>query len=287
MLYVHWILYSLGYLFTAGLFLWLAKKLFDLLTPYSVDLQLTEKDNPALGITLVGYLLGVAAIICGVFSGETVEPTLAVFKEEIVPVVIYGALGMVLLFVAGIINDKVVLNQFSNQKEIAENRNTAVATVMGAAYTGSGLIIAGGIVGSLDLQSALAAFVVGQLALTIFARIYQAVTKYDDQEELGARKNLAAGLGYAGHLLAYSIILMKGLAMNNADLISWTDRLIHVAYYAVAGCILLFLIRLLNDRLFLPKAKLSEEIARDRNISAGVMEAGLAMAAGCILNFCL
>ena len=46
---------------------------------------------------------------------------------EIVPVAIYGFIGMVLLFIAGIVNDRVVLHKFSNQKEIIESSNTAVA----------------------------------------------------------------------------------------------------------------------------------------------------------------
>ena len=48
------------------------------------------------------------------FAGEgVIVPTLEGFVGEIIPVAIYGAIGMVLLFVAGIINDKIVLHKFS------------------------------------------------------------------------------------------------------------------------------------------------------------------------------
>ncbi|MHC4703309.1 MAG: DUF350 domain-containing protein, partial [Planctomycetota bacterium] len=135
-----WILYSTGYLLFAIIFLLVAKKLFDLFTPFSVDVQLTEKDNPAVGILITGFLLGVTAIICGVFIGEGPdEPSLSAFLEEIGPVVIYGFIGMLLLFVAGIINDKIVLREFSNRKEIIESRNSAVAVIVAATYIGSGL----------------------------------------------------------------------------------------------------------------------------------------------------
>ena len=285
-----WVIYSSAYLVFAITFLLVGKKLFDLLTPYSVNVQLTEKDNPAVGILVVGFLLGIAAIICGVFFGEGPEvPSIEAFLSEVGPVVIYGLIGMLLLFIAGIINDKIVLREFSNQKEVIEFRNSAVAVIMAATYIGSGLIIAGGIRGSINIISVLISFCIGQAALTIFAILYQTATKYDDQKEIGQNKNLAAGLAFSGNLIAYSLILMKGLSMR-MDMLEewgWSDRLLNVSYYAVAGFLLLIIARVINDRLFLPKAKISKEIVEDRNINAGLMEAGIALAMGSAMVFCL
>lgn len=285
-----WVCYSAGYLIFAVLFLLVGKKFFDLLTPYSVNVQLTEKDNHAVGILVIGFLLGLTAIICGVFVGEGPEtPSWEAFAGEIVPVAIYGFIGMVLLFIAGIVNDKVVLHKFSNQKEIIESSNTAVASVMAATYLGSGLIIAGGIRGSVNIVSMLISFTVGLAALTVFALIYQLATKYDDQKELGENKNVAAGIAYAGNIVAYSLILMKGLAMDQNILDSWvwSDRLLHFGYYAIAGMVLLVVVRKVNDYLFLPNAKISKEIVQDRNLNAGFMELGLAVAMGAAMVFCL
>ncbi|MHC4863141.1 MAG: DUF350 domain-containing protein, partial [Planctomycetota bacterium] len=285
-----WFLYSAGYLVLAVAFLLLAKKLFDLLTPYSVTVQLTEKDNPAVGVLLTGFLLGVAAVICGVFVGEGPDqPSLTVFVDEIVQVVVYGIFGVCLLFWAGIINDKVVLRKFSNRKEIIESRNSAVAVIVAATYIGSGLVIAGAIQGSAHIVAVLVCFLVGQVALVGFAIVYQAATPYDDQKELGEGKNVAAGIAFGGSLLAFSLILMKGLTVRFEEVEEWTwsDRLVNFAYYAVAGCVLLVLARIVVDRLFLPKAKLSKEIVQDRNLNAGLIEAALAGAIGATLVFCL
>jgi uncharacterized membrane protein YjfL (UPF0719 family) len=62
---------------------------------------------------------------------------------------------------------------------------------------------------------------------------------------------------------------------------------LNVGYYAVAGLVLLIITRIINDRLFLPKAKISKEIVEDRNINAGLMEAGIALAMGSAMVFCL
>ena len=285
--YVYWLLYSLGYLITGVLLLFIAKKIFDLLSSFSLDRQLTEKDNPAIGIVITGYLLGIVAILCSTFNGETIEPTLNQFTTEIVPVLIFAFIGMALLFIAGLLNDKVVLRKFSNQQEIIERRNSAVATVVAATYIGSGLIIAGSIQSTDVYVNLLINFALGQIALIIFAFIYQAITHFDDQKELGEQNNLAAGLGYAGNLIAYSLILMKGLTMNEEGLVTWSDRLTHFAYYALAGCALLFLSRLITDRIFLPKSSLAKEIERDQNLCAGLLEGGLALAMGAILVFSL
>ncbi|MBT7562192.1 MAG: DUF350 domain-containing protein [Proteobacteria bacterium] len=285
-----WVLYSTGYLVVAVIFLLLAKKMFDLLTPYSLNVQLTKKDNPAVGLLLGGFIVGVAIVLCGVFSGSAPEvPTWAGFLAEMGPVILYGVVGMVMLFIAGVINDKVVLRHFSNHKEIVDNQNSAVAVIMAATYIGSGLIVAGGIRSSLDMVSALLSFAIGQFAFVAFGLLYQLLTKYDDEEELSKNKNLAAGIAFAGNLLAYGMILMRGLRIDDAVVETWSleDRTLNALYYALAGCVLLIAARVVTDRAFLPGGKVSEEIVRDRNLNAGYMEAALALSVGAVLVFCL
>jgi len=285
-----WVLYSAGYLSLAVIFLLLAKKIFDGVTSYSLDTQLTAKDNPAVGLLLGGFMLGITAVLCGVLAGDAPdEPTWANFSEDLVPVLIYGLIGIVMLFVAGIFNDKIVLRQFSNHKEIVDNQNSAVAVIMAATYIGSGLIIAGGISSSVNIVSALIAFVVGQAAFIFFGIIYQVVTKYDDQEEIGENKNLAAGIAFAGNLIAFSMILMKGLQIDVELAVTWTlgDRCLNALYYAIAGAVLLIIARIITDRAFLPGGKISEEIVRDRNLNAGYIEAALALSVGAVLVACL
>ena len=75
-----WIAYSTGYLVFTVLFLLAGKVFFDMMTPYSVNVQLTGKDNVAVGILVVGFLLGLTCIVCGVLAGDAPEePYLEVF----------------------------------------------------------------------------------------------------------------------------------------------------------------------------------------------------------------
>ncbi len=284
-----WFLYSTGYLVVGVLALYLSKKAFDFATPYSVDVQLTEKDNPALGVLMTGFLLGITAVLCSVFAGDTTGPTLGAFTEEMVEVLIYGALGIVLLFVAGIVNDRLILHRFSNRKEVIEGRNVAVGVIMAFTYTGAGLVIAGAIYGSTDILSAVVMFACGQLTLVIFAWLYQKATRYDEQEQLGDNQNLAVGLAFGGNIMAYSLILMKGAMIDPAEAAEWTwaDRLLEFGYFAVAGCVLLVIAHVVTDRVFLPKVRIADEIVKDRNVNAGLIGMALALAVGAVLVFCL
>ncbi|MEI6890854.1 MAG: DUF350 domain-containing protein [Pontiella sp.] len=288
MIYLSWSLYAAAWLAVALVFLFAAKKLFDLLTSYSLEVQLTEKDNPAIGLILSGFLIGVAAIICGAFSGEgSNEVSIALFLSEIGGVALYVTIGMALLFFAGIVNDKLVLHSFCSQHEVVEERNMGVAAITTSAYISSGLIIGGGITGSFSLETILLPFIAGQVGLVLFALFYQKLTSYDDQKEIGEKKNTAAGVAFAGNLLAYGIVLMKGVSMGDEGMEMPIDRLWHFLYYAIIGCILLALVRGVTDRVFLPKEKLSKEIVEDQNLSAGFVEAGLALAVSAVLVVCL
>lgn len=288
MIYLSWSLYATAWLAVALVFLFGAKKLFDLLTPYSLDVQLTEKDNPAIGLVLSGFLIGVAAIVCGTFSGESDGAvSIALFCSEIGGVVLYTVIGMLLLFFAGIVNDKLVLHRFCSRHEIVEERNMGVAAIATATYIASGLIIGGGITGSFSLGTTVLPFLAGQVGLVLFALLYQKLTSYDDQKEIGEKKNTAAGVAFAGNLLAYGIILMKAVSMGGEGVEMRVDRLWHFFYYALIGCILLVVVRWVTDRVFLPKEKLSKEIVEDQNLSAGFVEAGLALAVSAVLIVCL
>jgi len=292
---IFWILYGGAYIVVSIAFLYFGKLLFDFATPFKLDTQLTEKDNPAMGVVLTGYLLAIIIIICGVMMSDGEEGggadgagfNLIDFAVELGPVGLYTFAGILFLLLSGYINDKLILKDFSNAHEVTERKNVGVAVIISAGFLGSALIIAGAIQGSLDWASALTGFGIGQLLLVMFALLYQRATAYDDQQELHQRKNLAVGLAFGGNLVAYSLLLMKGLTMSGGGLETVADRVSHFGYYAIIGAVVLPLLRIVNDRLFLPGVKLDDEIVEDRNVNAGLMEAGLAISMAAILIVCL
>ena len=76
---------------------------------------------------------------------------------------------------------------------------------------------------------------------------------------------------------------MKGLSMGDGELIELKDRLFHFSYYAVSGAVALPVLRLINDKLFLPNASLTDEIVKDKNTNASLIESTLAIAISILL----
>jgi len=289
------IVYGAGFVLVSMVFLYFGKLMFDIVTPFSLDAQLTEKDNPAMGVVLTGYLLAIIVVICGVMMSGSNDGdsaleaafTFETFAMDLGEIAAYTAGGIVLLLLSGIINDKLILNEFSNTHEVSERGNCGVAVIIAAGFLGSGLIIAGTVQGSLDWISAIVGFVAGQTVLVLFAKMYQRATSYDDQLELHQRQNLAVGIAFAGNILAYSLLLMKGLTMSGGETVTTNDQLWHFGYYAIVGIVTLPLLRIVNDKLFLPGVNLVDEIVEDRNINAGLLEAGLAVSMAGILIACM
>ena len=84
-----------------------------------------------------------------------------------------------------IINDKLLLYQFCNVKEIITDRNVGTGAVQCGTYIATALIIGGSIHGEGGgLISALVFFILGQGLLILFGLIYNKLTPFDLHEEI-------------------------------------------------------------------------------------------------------
>lgn len=289
MMILNWILVGGAYFITALLILLAARLVFDWVTPYTVREHLAEKDNTAVALALAGYLGGVTAILSGLFHSvpvENIETAISWnhFSQEMEPLLLYAALGMAALVLSGVINDKVILTGFSIQEALGEHANVGVGALLASTYLGSGLIVSGGLRGSIDPSSFVTAFLLGQAGLVLFARLYRIITPEDDlkevrSKELGGAGNVAVGVAWGGYMVAYSIILMTGLSHSA----TWDDRLPHFAWYAVIGLILLPVVRLLGGWLLVPGVRLNQRITKDGGIGAGILKATLAIAISVVI----
>lgn len=249
----------------------------DFLVPYSIDEQLTTHDNPALAISLSGYLLATIIIYIGALLG----PSEGLVKD-LMNVAIYSGIGIVLLNVSRFINDKILLKRFSNTKEIVEDRNIGVGAVQFGSYVASGLIIAGSIYGEGGgIITSLVFFLLSQVVLLIFSKVYNLITPFDLYKEL-EEDNGAAGIAFGGTLVALGIILLASIA---GAFVSWKDSLLSFGITATIGLIALPIFRIFFDKLILSKSDLNHEIANDRNIGAGLLEMTIAIGLSAILFF--
>jgi len=256
---------------------YLAKVIKNVSTSYDVNEEI-KKGNLAVGTSLAGYFF--ACII--IFIGGLIGPSHGL-KADLISYVGYGLLGILLLNLSRVINDRVILYHFSNVKELVTDQNPGTGAVEFGSYVASGLVIAGSIHGQGGgLVTALAFYGLSQVALVLFAWVYNLVTPFDLHAEI-ERDNIAVGVAFGGHLTALGIILMRGAA---GDFISWEANLTEFFFAVLAGILLLPLIRMILDLLMLRNLKISEALAKG-NLSVGFLEAAMSIGFASLLFYLL
>ena len=259
----------------------IGKRVYDgLHRSFALRTELIEKDNLAAALAVAGYYLGLVIVLVAVVSG----PASFSLLDDVIGLVIFGLLGIVLLNLSALINDKVVFSKFSIEREIVEDRNVGVGALEGANYLAVGLVTAGAMSGEGGLLSGLVFWVAGLVALIIAGILYDRITSYDLHDEI-EKSNVAVAAAFAGVLIGFgNVIRLAG----EGDFVSWNESLAEFGYYTVVGLILLPFIRLFADKVLLPGARLSDELLQERpNLGAGVIEGVSYLAASMLIGLTL
>ena len=282
--------------------LWLAKLAQELLTPYRISDQLSQKNNTALGLSITGYFLGVITVFVGVLY----QPLTVIrsdqwqltgdFWIDVVEILLYAVAGILVLNATRIIVDKLVLYKFETQKEIIEDQNTGSGAVEFAVYIAVGLVIAAsiagtgaGIEGVSDTTLAdtiirsVVFFVLGMIVLILFSLFYELTTSFDIHDEIES-DNAAVGIALAGNLVAIGLVIFKAVF---GEFIDWTQSLTAFATFAIIGFVLLYIVRLVVDFVLLPGTRVANELVESRNKGIAFIESGVVISAALILYFAI
>ena len=266
----------------------MAKLVQDLLTPYKIGQQLTSKDNVALALSISGYYLGVIIVFLGAVFQPDAGPVgdnlgfTSDYWQEVLNVLIYSAVGIVILNVARIVVDRVVLYQFSTEKEIIEDRNAGTGAVEFGVYVAVSLVIAGSISGEGGgPEHSLVFLALGLATLVLYTLFYELTTPYKIHDEI-ERNNASVGVALGGNLIAIGIISLKAIA---GDFVGWSEALAGFITFALLGFILLLVVRRLTDFVLFPKVKVSNELAVDQNLGVGLIMAAVVISVSAILFF--
>jgi len=253
---------------------WIGKLVRDLLTRYKINEELTNKNNASVGVALAGYYVALAIAIAGVLAGAG---TGDLWKDALL-VGVYSLVAIVLLNISALVNNKCILYKFDNQKELVDDQNSGTGATMAGSYLATGLIVNAAVSGEAagewwkGLLACLIFFALGQIVLVLAGLWYQLITKYDIHKVIGEDKNVAAGIGFGGFLFAIGYVVKAAMTGEST---SWTVDLVSFALYVVIAFILLTIGRLITDKVFLPKAKISDEIGSQGNIAAAVIAAAI------------
>jgi uncharacterized membrane protein YjfL (UPF0719 family) len=274
------VLTALIYLVSVFVVFFVGKFAFDRFNRgYDLNHELLHNDNFALALNVVGYYAGLIFALGGVLYGDNAMHWL----DDVIDITLYGVLAILLLNISGLINDKLILGQFDNKKEIIDDRNAGTGVVEGANYLASGLMVGGALSGEGDIVTGLAFWSIGQLVLIIAAKLYNAITPYNLHDEI-EKDNVAVGVAFAGVLIAFGMIVRTGI---HGDFVSWSINLSELAGFVVFGLLLLPLLRLITDKLLLPGVKLTDELVNqdEPNVGAGTIEAFSYIAASLLISW--
>jgi uncharacterized membrane protein YjfL (UPF0719 family) len=231
--------------------------------------MLTEDDNPAMGITIAGYLLGVF---------WTVTVLLGNLQYELLPdignVLLYGGVGIVLLTVVALGTCRVFLGT-SVQQQLAA-RNVAAALVVAGVYIATSLTYSGTLSGTGGgFWIMLLFFLLGQLALLGITYAFRWLTSYDDVQEIAAG-NIAAALALMGLLIAVGLIVRRAVSGDYTGFFHSLGSfllalLLALVFYPVRQVLVQWI--LLGGPMHWHHSLLDSEIAQDKNVAVGLLEA--------------
>ncbi len=277
------ILFTVVYLFTAFFLFFVGKIAYQLLHPkIRVKDELVEKDNFAFATAHVGYFIGLLLAIVSAVIG----PSSGLVKD-ILDILMYGGIAIVLLNLSLLINEKIILRKFSVHDEIIRDQNTGTGVIEAASAVATGLILLGSISGEGGgVVTALVFWLIGQILIVITSLVYSAILPYDVHAEIELKDNVAAGIGFAGAMVAIANLIRFGLMK---DFISWGDSLMEVGIDVVIGLLFLPIARIIADKILLPGRKLTDEIVNQEkpNSGAALIEAFAYIGGSVLITTCL
>ena len=235
----------------------------------SLRVALTDHDNPAMGLAVAGYLFGVIWTITVLLG----TPSRGLW-QDVVDVALYGGLGIVLLTVMSLVSCRLFLGL--HVREQLEAHNSSAAVVVAGSYVATSLTYSGALSGEGGgFLMLLLFFVLGQLALLVMTYVFRWLTGYDDVEQIGSG-NLAAGVAQAGLLIAMGIVVGQAASgdfttLEDSLLGFGISLLVVVVFYPVRQLVVQCLI--LGAPIRFRSILLDNEIAEDKNIAAGLLEA--------------
>jgi uncharacterized membrane protein YjfL (UPF0719 family) len=248
-------------IFARSVFGWVGR-----LEGYSLTVETTINDNPAVGVRFGLFLLAAATSFFNLLV-----PSTGGLRQDFDIVAFYGLVSILLLVIAREVNDRLVLYKINNDAEVIGKKNSSIAVVEGCSYLGTAFITSGAF-SNVDagIGAALIWFVVGQCILVVLDNIYS-IAAPGIQDALAAQ-NLAAAFSLGGFLVAGGMAL--GAAISGESY-GWVQDSIDVGYFLAIWFLVITVVQFLLNKIFLPGTSLRKELLTDRNVAAGIIEAAL------------
>lgn len=248
--------------------------------------------NVAVSVQRLGYSFGCAMAMLTAIEHVRAAGFLATAGE----ILLYGAVASAFVFVASIVNDKIITDDVDDNAEIRDRGNLSVAVVDASAAIATGFITAASFSanGESPWYAPAVFFVLGQAALIASAKLFMKVSGIQSTWFLGLSSdrsptqsvgNLAAGISLGGMLIATGITLRNAIS---GPFIGWTEDLLSFAVSYAVGMAVLFSVAVFVPRMFFGNARqrFGDEIFRNNaafSLFTATFKIILALAVGMVV----
>lgn len=248
--------------------------------------------NVAVSIQRLGYSFGCAMAMLTAIEHVHAAGFLVTAGE----ILLYGAIASAFVFIASVVNDKIITDDVDDNAEIRDRDNVSVAVVDASAAIATGFITAASFStnGESPWFAPVVFFVLGQAALIASAKLFMKVSGIQSSWFLGLSSerspiksvgNLAAGISLGGMLIATGITLRNAIS---GPFVGWTEDLLSFAASYAVGMAVLFSVTVFVPRLFFGNARqrYGDEIFRNNaafSLFTATFKIILALAVGMVV----
>ncbi|MBV1885206.1 MAG: DUF350 domain-containing protein [Gammaproteobacteria bacterium] len=245
----------------------------------STKKELAERDNFAFGLSFSGGMIALALMMTGVVSGEANDSLIT----EGVLVGLYGAVGILLIKLGRVIQDKLVMTSIPIQEEIRKG-NLAAAFLDMAGTIATGFVLRSVFIWVENetitgLVIVLVTFLLTQLLLALVTKFR--LTIYEKRHPGGCLQvalkagNVALSLRYFGHVVGIALVMSaaSSFVIYNSQYLGlalFTWVVVTIAFSAI-----LSLISSVARFIILAGIDVVEEVDHQENVAIGAIEAAI------------
>lgn len=254
--------------------------------------ELVDRNNAAFGISFGGGILALGLVLTGVSAGDFASSLV----DEVLSMAIFGGLGLALVLVGRVVQDKIVLPKVDIHKELSAD-NVACALLDVGHMLAIGLVIRAAMlwVPTSDFRIIpviIVAFILSQLVITLAALYRKHLFKKRNvghadcfQTAIGqGAPATATALRYAAFMVGAALMVTAASNLVVFDqaaywrsVVLWSVvSLVSVPVYAL----LVWVVR----RLVLPGVNVAEEVDRENNVGISAVESGIFIAIAAIFS---
>ncbi len=258
-----------------------------LVSNVSATHEISSKDNTAFGVSLSGAMIAISIMLIGVISGDAGYS----LANEAFTVILFGVIGIVLMWLTRIAFDRISFPALSIQQQIMQG-NMAASIIDACNMIATAIIIKGAMSWvdgnlSMALIAVVVSFIAAQIIMAL-ATLYR--VKVYEKRHQGLRlhsaienNNIALALRFSAYRIGIAIAVSAAFTAVEYDSDAFAS--VFILWFAIALLlfVLLTLIAIVIRYGVLHRVNVGEEVGQQANIAVGAIEGSIYIVVGLLL----